>query len=148
MNAWPWWWKKDSRKERRSTSQSAQWFASSCDFLATGLRAWYLIAPMWISREWFTYPGCQGTSSKIFTVELLRELTNLIVELAYYLGGTWAQEGYPFGASQGDGFEMEFDKEIGHLRNRFFSLAKTMAWTKTARLSMWLQSHKSVTAKS
>jgi len=33
-----------------------------------------------------------------------RELTNLSVELAYYLGGTWAQEGYPFGASQGDGF--------------------------------------------
>jgi hypothetical protein len=48
--------------------------------------------------------GCQGTSSKIFTVELSRELTNLSVELAYYLGGTWAQEGYPFGASQGDGF--------------------------------------------
>ena len=59
-------------------------------------------------------------------------------------------EGYPFGASQSDVFwHFVFIKqqtiwEIVFLGN----LSKSLVWTKTARLSMRLQSHKSVSAKS
>ena len=45
-------------------------------------------------------------------------------------------------------FKWNFKKEIDHLGNHvFLKLTKNLAWTNTARLGLWLQSHKSVTAK-
>ena len=63
-------------------------------------------------------------------------------------GGTWAHEGYPLEASQSNGSKRTLIKKLIIWEICFFLIVKHWVWTKTARLSLWLQRHKSVTEKS